>query len=302
MSAGDEKDGLEAPESGPPTVHAEATRFWVEYRGHQFELRVGELVIGRSAGCQLVLDDALVSRRHARIVRGMDDVVLEDLGSANGVFLNGARIDGSAPLTAGDRIVIGQQEMVLRTGNRFGQKQQRERFMAVTLSGVETQAMLGASRPPVPAYDAPEPDSTHTGDALTLLGGVADKVLALGRGDEAERILAVFLSNLIERARAGQLPPVETAERAGQYAVKLAFVTSRAKWVDFCIELYTLLGRPMPAAIVDELYRVLRQVRDVNQAGLRLYVSALRAKQKDFGPAERFLVQRIEGLERLAGL
>src|SRR4029453_11731687 len=47
-------------------------RFWLEYRGHHFELRQGLMAIGRSASCQLVVDDALVSRRHAQIVVSLD--------------------------------------------------------------------------------------------------------------------------------------------------------------------------------------------------------------------------------------
>ena len=57
-------------------------RFWLEYRGHHFELRQGLLNLGRSASCQLVLDDALVSRRHAQITVVADNVSVTDLGSA----------------------------------------------------------------------------------------------------------------------------------------------------------------------------------------------------------------------------
>ena len=45
-----------------------AQRFWLEYQGRTFELRPGEILIGRSSNCHLVLDDGLVSRRHAQIV------------------------------------------------------------------------------------------------------------------------------------------------------------------------------------------------------------------------------------------
>ena len=287
------------PESGPPTVHGDGAGFWLDYRGHQFELRAGETVLGRSAGCQIVLDDALVSRRHARILRSADEVELEDLGSANGVFLNGARIEGRCPLRPGDEITIGQQQIVLRAGMSFKQQRHRERFMAATLSGMEAGSLMSEE---AATATAPDPDSTHRGNALTLLGGVADKVLALGRGDEAEKILGVFLDNLIGEARSGRLPENATVANAVKYAVKLATATERAKWVDYGVEFYTLLRRPMPADVVDELYVLLRRVRDVNRNGLRLYLNVLHARQAQFGPAERFLLQRIEGLERLTKL
>jgi pSer/pThr/pTyr-binding forkhead associated (FHA) protein len=299
VSSDEPKDDSPEPSSGPPTVHGGAARFWLDYRGHQFELRMGEMVLGRSAGCQIVLDDALVSRRHARIVRSADRVELEDLGSANGVLLNGARVAGRHPLQPGDEITIGQQRMVLRAGTRFREQQQRERFMAATLSGVESSSLMSDE---VATADSPDSESTHRGNALTLLGGVADKVLALGRGDEAEKILGAFLENLINEARTGRLPDLATATKAVEYAVKLAAVMDRAKWVDYCVEFYTLLRRPMPADVIDALYGLMRRVRDVNRNGLRLYLKVLHARQDQFGPAERFLLQRIEGLERLATL
>ncbi len=299
MAADDHRDNPTGPDSSPLTVHGADVRFWLEYRSHQFDVSGDSVTIGRSAGCEIVLDDALVSRRHARVVRGVRGVVVEDLGSANGVLVNGERVEGSRLLEPGDLLTIGQQQMVLRSGTRFRQRQQRERFTAATLSGFEATALMGGE---VTNADAAEPDSTHRGNALLLLGGVADKILALRRGDEAERILGAFLDNLIEDARTGRMPDTETAARAVEYAVKLAAVTERAKWVDYGIEFYTLLRRPMPAAIVDELYQVLRRVRNINRGGLSLYLNVLHARQAQFGPAERFLLQRIEGLERLAKL
>ena len=53
--------------------------------------------------------DAEISRRHARIARGADgQLAIEDLGSANGTFVNGARIDAPRTLVAGDRVRVGK--------------------------------------------------------------------------------------------------------------------------------------------------------------------------------------------------
>ncbi len=67
----------------------------------------GEFTFGRSSTCEAVLRDRRVSRRHAQIRPGGDGWQLLDLGSRNGVLLNGERIQGRAPLAAGDRIQIG---------------------------------------------------------------------------------------------------------------------------------------------------------------------------------------------------
>jgi hypothetical protein len=145
-------------------------------------------------------------------------------------------------------------------------------------------------------------DATIQGDGLDLLATVADKVLALRRGEDAERILATYLQTLLEKARSGHICPLATAEKAAIYAIKLASVTGKAQWVDYGIELYSIVERPLPGLVVDALYDLLRRVSGVNLSALREYVATLHACQSRLGPAEKFLVQRIEGLERLAAL
>ncbi len=270
--------------------------FWLEYSGRRFLLSDGLTVIGRAANCQIVLDDALVSRRHAQLVVKGQQVSVVDLGSANGVHVNGDRAGESTVLTPGDVLMIGQQEMVLRSGPRPNRRAATSRFSAKTLTGVEAADLLGGGS------NALESESTHGARTLMLLGGVADKVLALGRGEEAERVLGNFLHKLLEAARAGEHPDGDTVEKAVGYAVRIASATGKGSWVDYCIQMYSELEKPLPTAVVDELYTVLRKVSDIDRRALKAYVGVLHEGQSRFGPAERFLTQRIEGLERLAAL
>lgn len=71
------------------------------------------LSIGRQAGNDLVLDLPRVSRRHARIERRGDDFVLSDLGSTNGTFVAGKRVEEQI-LRPGDTIRIGGAQLVLK--------------------------------------------------------------------------------------------------------------------------------------------------------------------------------------------
>lgn len=71
-----------------------------------------ETVIGRDGVCDIVLPTGTVSRRHARILREGDRCYLEDLGSNNGTFVNGRRIEGRVCLKPGDRINLYQIGMV----------------------------------------------------------------------------------------------------------------------------------------------------------------------------------------------
>jgi hypothetical protein len=77
--------------------------------GQEWSLTDAPLTLGRAAGNTIVVPDPLVSRRHAAIERADDGtLVLRDLGSTGGTFVNGARLDATHPLRPGDLIGLGQ--------------------------------------------------------------------------------------------------------------------------------------------------------------------------------------------------
>jgi hypothetical protein len=68
----------------------------------------GELILGREqASADLVVDDPGVSRRHARVLPQNGGVIVEDLGSSNGTYVNGERISEPVELGAGDEVQVG---------------------------------------------------------------------------------------------------------------------------------------------------------------------------------------------------
>ena len=67
-------------------------------------------VLGRGDVADIQLEDPFASSRHARIERQGDVLVIEDLGSTNGTYLNGEPLTGPQPLHPGDRIRIGDNE------------------------------------------------------------------------------------------------------------------------------------------------------------------------------------------------
>ena len=72
--------------------------------------------IGRSRDCEIVLDDTGVSRHHAAIRPGPEGWTVEDLGSTNGVLVNGSEIAGAQPLEPGDRLELGSTAIVFELG------------------------------------------------------------------------------------------------------------------------------------------------------------------------------------------
>ena len=78
-----------------------------KYQGGEFPVRPGrEIVIGRSSDLDMVLVEDMVSRRHARIDTTSGRIIIQDLGSTNGTFVNGEKVREMA-LKEGDRILIG---------------------------------------------------------------------------------------------------------------------------------------------------------------------------------------------------
>ena len=240
----------------------------LRYKHHDIELSEGKFVIGRAASCQLSLDDPLVSRHHAQLTVEGDAIAVEDLGSRNGVKVNGELISGRYSVQDKDQILIGGQELKYLA---------RRENMGDTLIQPATQR--------VPTFG--------------LLGILADKAFALGRADEAERLLTELLDQVLGDLEAGREVKGELFERSSEYAMKLASATGSARWIEYIFRVFSSVRRPCPAGIVDELYSLVRRVERVNLGALRTYIEVLRENSGTLGPTERFLVSRIEGLERL---
>jgi hypothetical protein len=272
-------------------------RYRLRYMHHDLELTIGEFAIGRHASCQLSLDDALVSRRHAVLTVEPEHVFLEDLQSRNGVLVNGVRIQEKRELVSGDKVTIGSQEMTLLAALGAIEPATTPRG---TVPRLEPRDSLLESTSENPT----ELDRSvlRRADTLTLLSTVAEKSLALGRADDAERILSGPLKDIGDSARAGKVVSASAAETAAKLAAKLAGATGRGLWVDYIVDVYMAQRRPCPAPVIDELYTAMRKVNGVDSARFRAYLAFLRERLASWGPAERFLVQRLEGLEKLAQL
>jgi hypothetical protein len=98
-------------------VHARrAARALLAVSGRRLIVPPGGATIGRSRACDVVLDDAGASRRHAEIRPHDEGWTLQDLGSTNGVLVNGRPVAPLQPLRPGDRIEIGSTEITFELG------------------------------------------------------------------------------------------------------------------------------------------------------------------------------------------
>lgn len=260
-------------------------RYRLRYLNKEIELPVGDFFVGRSPDCQLALDDPLVSRKHAVLKVEADRVVLHDLGSRNGVLVNGVKQREPVALFAGDRLIVGGQELALV---RVGDSVRRP-----------TQAISGGTDAislPHPTMVQEEPE-TRRASAFMLLFGVAEKALALGRVEDAERILANLMTDLDGAAA----KPVEAEGLIGacHLALRLAAVTGKASWIDWVFDAHRMAKKVLPAPTIDELHVLVRKTRYPATGALKRYVESLREIPM-MGPSERFLMKRLEGLLEVA--
>lgn len=131
-------------------------RFEVRYptgAQHEVELSGTVAVLGRDPSCDLVLNDAKCSRRHAVLEAGPQGIAIRDAGSANGTFVNGRKIE-RANLTEGDVVRVG--EVILKV--------LPEDVPGTLVMAPEDIEEVGGSQPPTPraparAIPAPPPPS-----------------------------------------------------------------------------------------------------------------------------------------------
>ncbi len=142
-------------------------------RGRSFAIPPTGLLVGRAPECDLALNDVEVSRRHARFYWHGSQLLVEDLGSANGTVVNGREIVGSQPLNERDLVGIGGSAFIVQG--------------LVSRELTPTARRLDAAAPPAPRrYATPAPQASQQRGStfwLVLLGlGLAVLIVILGLG------------------------------------------------------------------------------------------------------------------------
>src|SRR5688572_1867927 len=87
--------------------------------GAAYTLEGDQLMIGRDSTNEIVINDAEISRRHARLTFQGGKYVLEDLGSTNGTFVNGQRLAGPRVLKPGEVVSFGEQIVLVFEATHF---------------------------------------------------------------------------------------------------------------------------------------------------------------------------------------
>ena len=110
-----------------------------------YALRSALITIGSDPSNELIIDEPTVSRRHAQVARRAGIFEIRDLGSTNGTFVNGRKVDGFTPIQGGDEIRFGGVRFDVRAGTPAQPAKRRFRHapivvaLVVALSAVSYQ-------------------------------------------------------------------------------------------------------------------------------------------------------------------
>jgi hypothetical protein len=108
--------GLQSSRPGPITGRLVVVKSADLADGEEFELNSSQLTIGRGNQNDIpIASDEYASARHARFEPRQDGVWVQDLGSTNGTFLNGARLETPRRLTRGDVVRVGETDLRFET-------------------------------------------------------------------------------------------------------------------------------------------------------------------------------------------
>jgi hypothetical protein len=257
-------------------------RFRLRFLLQELDLIGPVVTLGRSSECQITLEDPLVSRVHAELTVTDTYVRVRDLGSRNGVRVNGELISGEADLEHEDRLRLGSQDLVFlalehgaqgaaraprATGSMAHCRQCERPFPGESAAcphcGERTpQAFAGGNGPETIT-------GVELGDApswtFRLIAEVVERALCAGRAPEAERMLERAARDIDARVARGRKIGREQVTEASRFALRLAKLQLRPEWAEWALGLH----RSEPLALAAETVELLAALDPVSLQAVR---------------------------------
>lgn len=231
-------------------------RFRLRFLLQELDLIGPVVTLGRSSECQITLEDPLVSRVHAELTVTDSYVRVRDLGSRNGVRVNGELITGETELDHNDRLRLGSQDMVFlavaggtegsarmprATGSMAHCRQCERPFPGESAAcphcGERTTSAFAASNGPETIT------GVELGDApswtFRLIAEVVERALTAGRAPEAERMLERAARDIDARMLRGRKIGPDQVLEASRFALRLAKLKMRPEWATWALGLHS---------------------------------------------------------------
>lgn len=235
----------------------------------EIALHPGETLVGRSDECTICLDDERLSRVHAKFLLEGTHVVLVDLGSRNGTYVNDERLSGQVTLQSGDHVRMGQTHMRFTISGR-----RRRHTSSRTLGGA---TMVDMSPP-----GSEEADVLH-------------RVLQLGRIDEAEKILKARVANLVRTD-----PPLRADHMLSRNVITgmigMADKSVDPRWLHRLFKLHATCRWWMSNADQKRVEQLIRAFGRVGGDGITTYLSLWTGRIQELSEEQRAQLARLREL------
>lgn len=242
------------------------TRYRLRFLLQEFDLPKGETLIGRSAECHVTIEDPLVSRQHARILIDGEEATFEDLGSRNGVRVNGVPVKKSAPLQDGDRIRIGTQELVFCRVGASAISNKTTGFLRYCAHCRLPYPQELAACPACGATEQTDEEETLSGQFgasskhawnVQLLLEVTERAVSLGRKEDAASMYERARSQVEERlGRGGSVFATEISDLVST-AAHVSELSEDAALLNWALKLHVRVPSPVTAGELRAIERAM---------------------------------------------
>lgn len=301
-------------------------RYRINYENTSLEAPEGELLVGRSPECHLVLDDPSVSRVHCAFVLENGVLYAEDRGSRNGVTVNGKLISKRTPLKDGYTVSVGRQKIsiVSLVSESHSEHTQGLRRCVSCGSWVPSASTdcescgtrfrvprakrgtlaLKKTRGDYPADQAPNKGHQKSSSVIerhpiVMLTELALKSLKVQKNDEAMRLISNAIASANDRIdREGNISDDEF-----QSVVRGLLIIAESERASHLIsELFAFhlrASRLVSREHVEKLYDIVRPAGYRICSNMNRYLAYLDRVETQFSPGERFIHKRVRGLVKL---
>jgi sigma-B regulation protein RsbU (phosphoserine phosphatase) len=195
--------------------------------GRRYELTEGEYVIGRRSDCQVFVPDMRVSRQHARLRQNAGRWEIEDLGSNNGTWVNGARIAAPQPVRAGDEVTIASNRIRVEGAADDAEHHHSSgdaRLTIVEAAGPVVRSREDSGAHPLVRVTTPLSASTELRNLRLLerkLTALTAILAAAAKTPDPEALLEGLLDPLLEMfSQADTVGVLVEDERSGELQIK----------------------------------------------------------------------------------
>lgn len=280
------------------------TRFRLRFLLQEIDLPQGETLVGRSANCQVTLDDPLVSREHARLRIQGGQAFVEDLGSRNGVHVGGKPVAGSTRLANGDRIRIGTQELVFlelpaSVERRTRAATRQTGFMCHCAVCARAYPAELVACPSCGAKDRLEEDTLSGAGqkdwGLELAAEAVERARTAASPADLERVLANARLGLEQRLAEGLHVERRHVDSIGLAASQVAATRGEAGWGRWALSIYASLGAAPPAELSDALGRLPEVERLLLEPAAERALESARARRVAGDEASVLALARLAG-------